>query len=307
MTADINLGTAPPPGLPIAAEAPDGTVFYAAGTVVMVVDGNGPPAVAEHVGTSVLALAADASDLFVVTPQQLLAYNRSSGNRVAALALTATPATPTTAGAVVGANGTVWVWTCWATDQSGVENATVYVVAPGATAASAISRAAVPGELTTDGQNAYFATFGASDNPAGSLMEWSPSGSQAAGASAPGEGTMSFNQGQVVFYGQYGSNANDFAVYLYAPGGSGQGPQEVGTHQSDLSGVVSILGTDDGLLALRGTPSGWSVVEVNQFTGASGPPLTLPGDDRSITSPLLGPSPAVVTPEAGSLHLVRFD
>lgn len=298
VAADSNLGPAPA-GTPIAAEAPDGAVFYASGSVVMVVDGNGPPAVAEHVGASVLALAADSSKLFVVTPRQLLAYSRSSGNLLAQWSLTATPATPTTAGAVAGTNGTVWVWTDWATDQSGIEDATVYVVPPGATAASVVSRSATPGTLTTDGQNAYFSTL------AGALVEWSPAGTQT-GQASPGQGLISFTQGQVVFYGQHGSNPNDFALYLYAPGGTGQGPQQLGVHPVGFSDVVSMAATNVGLLVVRSTTSGSSVVALNMYTGASGQPLPIPGGNHVVMSPLLGPSPAVLVPESGHLHLVRF-
>ncbi len=71
----------------IAAEAPDGAVFLAqvaeAGTtVVWVVDGNRPAAVAEHVSGAVQALAADSENLYVATYQNLLVFDRHSGDEI---------------------------------------------------------------------------------------------------------------------------------------------------------------------------------------------------------------------------------
>ena len=70
-----------------AAEAPDGAVFLAQTgqtnkTVVWVVDGSGPAAVAEHVSGAVQALAADSENLYVATYQKLIAFDRRTGNRV---------------------------------------------------------------------------------------------------------------------------------------------------------------------------------------------------------------------------------
>lgn len=61
-------------GQPVAAEAPDGTVFYADGQVVMVVSGNSAAADAEHPGAKVLGLGASSSNgyeyamLYAVAP-----------------------------------------------------------------------------------------------------------------------------------------------------------------------------------------------------------------------------------------------
>ncbi|HEY1826575.1 MAG TPA: hypothetical protein VGF87_01070, partial [Acidimicrobiales bacterium] len=73
----------------LAAEAPDGSVFVAAQaptsgspSVVYVVDGNGPAAIAEHISSGIAALAADANNLYVATYQTVTAYNRNSGNQV---------------------------------------------------------------------------------------------------------------------------------------------------------------------------------------------------------------------------------
>jgi hypothetical protein len=70
-----------------AAESPDGAVFAApqdptspAPSIAWVVDGDSPAVIAEHVGTGIAALAADATNFYVATYSVLYAYNRSSGN-----------------------------------------------------------------------------------------------------------------------------------------------------------------------------------------------------------------------------------
>jgi hypothetical protein len=72
-----------------AAEAPDGAVFVspeghdaATTTVVWVVDPKGPAAIAEHVNGGVSALAADATNLYVVADDSVIGYTRSTGNQM---------------------------------------------------------------------------------------------------------------------------------------------------------------------------------------------------------------------------------
>lgn len=72
-----------------AAEAPDGAVFVsqeghdpATTTVVWVVDPTGPTEIAEHVNGGVSALAADATNLYVVADDSVIGYTRSTGNQM---------------------------------------------------------------------------------------------------------------------------------------------------------------------------------------------------------------------------------
>src|SRR6516165_6153087 len=71
-----------------AAESPDGAVFAApqdptnpTPAIAWVVDGNGPAAIAEHVGTGIAALAADANNFYAATYGTVYAYDRASGNQ----------------------------------------------------------------------------------------------------------------------------------------------------------------------------------------------------------------------------------
>jgi hypothetical protein len=297
VSADVDLGALSAQGQPVAAEGPDGTVFYADGEVVMVVSGVSAPQVAEHPGAKVLALGASSSALYVVTPQALIAYSRSDGDQTGRWALTGSPATPTTAGVAVGGNDDIWVWTDWATDSSGYQYAMLYVVQPGAARADIVGTSAEPGTLTTDGTHAFFLV--ASKNSLGaSLIEATPAapgGSPAVSlqtaASAPTLALVSFSQSQVVLYSQPDS------LYTYTPGSAGA--VKISTH----AGLpVGVAGTSSGLLFLTCAKVCVTVTEVDQSTGTSGPSLTVPANSDI----LLGPDPAVVGVESGHLHLVRL-
>jgi hypothetical protein len=70
------------------AESPDGAVFVSpqdptspAPTVTWVIDGNGPAEIAEHVSAGVAALAADGSNFYVATYNNVFSYGRASGNQ----------------------------------------------------------------------------------------------------------------------------------------------------------------------------------------------------------------------------------
>ena len=291
VTADIDLGPLSAQGQPVAAEAPDGTVFYADGQVVMVVNGDGAPQAAEHPGAKVLGIGSSASELYVVTPQALIAYSRSTGNQTGRLALTGSPATPTTAGVAVGGNGDVWVWTDWATDFSGYEYAMVYAVLPGAAKPDVLSTAGEPGTLTTDGTHAYFLV--ASKNSLGASLMEATSGPQASSvAAAPTQALVGFSQSQVVLYAQPDS------LYTYTPGAAGT--TVVTTHAAL---PVWVAGTSSGLLFLTCSKQACSTVtQVNQSSGTTVVSVAVPANSDI----LLGPDPVVVGVESGHLHLVRL-
>jgi hypothetical protein len=65
------------------AEAPNGAVFYATGSVVNIVEGDDAPVVAEHAASKVRALAANATYLYVQTSTAITEYARSTGTATA--------------------------------------------------------------------------------------------------------------------------------------------------------------------------------------------------------------------------------
>jgi hypothetical protein len=301
VVADISLGAAPATGQPVFAEAPDGTVFYAAGPVVMVVDHDDAPAVAEHAGAAVLGLGASTSTLYVVTAKGLIAYSRSSGNQTGHWALPGSPGTPTTAGITPGDDGTVWVWTDWATDQSGYEYATVYVVPAGAHTATTLSQTAEPGTLVTDGLNGYF-LVSSQNSQAASLVEWQDAtGQDVTGDPAPAQALAAFSQGHVLLY-QSGSGLHE-----YTPGASaGAGPRISGFARTSVTAPDGFAATSSGLLFLTCTAAHCATVtQVSQTTGTAGQSVAIPGSDHA-TWLMPGPSPAVFTSASGQMHLLRL-
>lgn len=291
VSADIDLGFPSTQVQPVAAEAPDGTVFYAAGQLVMVVNGTGAPQAAEHPGAEVLGLGASSTTLYVVTPQALIAYSRSTGDQTGRWALTGSPATPTTAGMAVGGNGDVWVWTDWATDSSGYEYAMVYAVQPGAAKPDVLSTTAQPGSLVTDGTHAYF--LAASHNGhATSLMEASPGSQASSVAAAPTQALVGFSQSRVVLYAQPGS------LYTYTPGAAG-----TSVVSTSVAEPVGVAGTTAGLLFLTcSIHACTTVTQVDQSSGTPQVSVVVPASSEI----LLGPDPAVLGVESGHLHLVRL-
>lgn len=110
--ADIELGEANPfPPYPVGfAEAPDGAVYYGNGSAVDVVVSTGAPKVAERLSARPLALAASATDLYVLVGHGVADYNRSTGKLVGSWTLPSSLGTPGWAG-MFARPGVVWVWT----------------------------------------------------------------------------------------------------------------------------------------------------------------------------------------------------
>lgn len=131
----------------VAAEAPDGAVFFAcsssdctnsgsaqAASVVQVVERSGAPVVAEHVGGLVQAIAASSTDLFIATNTSITEYNRSTGQVVCHWSdpTNVTPSGnfyPTVDLAYGG--GMLWALYGIGTDQSGYEPSILERIVPG--------------------------------------------------------------------------------------------------------------------------------------------------------------------------------
>jgi hypothetical protein len=247
-------------------------------------------------------MTADSTTLYVVTKTALIAYNRSSGARTGRWPLTASPAAVTSAGAVTS-DGTVWVWTCFATDQSGVENATLYVVPAKAARPSVVSQVMGVGTLAADGPDAFFVNA-VNDGRTSAMFEWEPSAASPSGVSRQGAtsellGTPAVADGRVLLLS--GTKLAEFRP------AAGRGPVLGRTVTAPQ--VVSIAATAAGLLGLGcQSQTECSVVErINPASGTEQSHLVLPGGGLSDPGAgLLGPDPAVLTAESGQLHLIRL-
>lgn len=269
-------------------EAPNGAVFFSGGAVVYVVKGNKAPAVALHAGRTVLALAATNSDLFVGTGLLVTEYSRANGRQVRHWTLSS-PAKPTSSGLYVVGN-TVWVWTDWATDESGFEFAQVDRMHTSSSAVHVVNKSAFAGDMSADGAGLYFETVhGVTD----SLARANPTTLAVQYRKAPVDAPMTLANGRVDLL-NFGPSAEDVLSYnanTLALVSSKRVPESDG----------SIAGTGLGLLVLAQPcsdfPCGSATVgRLNVATGGTSGTLHTPGAFQLLN----GPGAAVI--EAANVH-----
>jgi hypothetical protein len=292
-----------------AAEAPDGAVFVSAEshdtattTVVWVVDPTGPAEIAEHVNGGVSALAADATNLYVVTGDNVIGYTRSTGNQMGQWKLPAIEAANTSDAnlvSMIAASGQVLVMITQGNEQD------IYRIQPTSTAA--------PTEIA-EGTSAAFGPDGSvyferSDNH---LVKLSPSGVTTVGpvlANSPnGEGG-----------GIAGINAvAGGLIWVSEPAGQGLdaqlSPYNADTLQAmgSYSGSVTeqIVDTSAGALVLVGAngpggcPQGPTAAAIScVFRISQTAQLSFP-TPVGTADQLLGPIPAVLTASTTTADLV---
>lgn len=235
----------------LATEASDGAVFVSAmdptspgPSVVYVVDGNGPAAIAEHISSGVAALAADATNLYVASYSGVTAFSRVSGNEDGNWNLP--PISTANASnddlvAMAAADGQVFV------SITQDNTVSVYSLSPHSTEAPHLVVHGTGAVIGPDG-SIYYET---SDNH---LVKRSPAGATTVGpllANAPnglGGGV------------QYLDEVADNDVWVGEPAGQGLDKQDTLYDTSDLhqvgtydgSGFQVIVGTTGGVLTLVG-------------------------------------------------------
>jgi hypothetical protein len=274
------------------AEAPNGAVFFSRGSVVYVVEGNRAPVIALHAGGTVLALAANDSDLFVETGLRLTEYSRGNGGQVRHWTLTSPVASVTSAGLYV-VGDTVWAWTDWATDGSGFEYAQVDRIHTSSSAVRVVDKDAFPGDMSADGAGLYFETVhGVTDD----LGHANPTTTAVQYRKAPVDAPLALAGGRVDLL-LFGSSAADVLSYnasTLALVSSKRVPEK----------DDSIVGTGLGLLVLaqpcRGFPcSSATVGRLNVATGGTSGALSAPGAYQLLNGP------AVI--EASDVHGTHAD
>jgi hypothetical protein len=274
------------------AEAPNGAVFFSRGSVVYVVEGNRAPVIALHAGGTVLALAANDSDLFVETGLRLTEYSRGNGSQVRHWTLTSLVASVTSAGLYV-VGDTVWAWTDWATDGSGFEYAQVDRIHTASPAVHVVDKDAFPGDMSADGAGLYFETVhGVTDD----LAHANPTTTAVQYRKAPVDAPLALASGRVDLLA-FGSSAADVLSYnasTLALVSSRRVPEQ----------DRSIVGTGLGLLVLAQPCSGFpcssaAVGRLDPATGGTSGALPVPGAYQLLNGP------AVI--EAGDVRGTRAD
>jgi hypothetical protein len=301
LAAAVPAAQAAPPALHVAAtiglgrlggaftykfsQAPDGDVFYFRGADVYVVKQNAGPAVALHASGPVLAVAANSADMFVEVGQKISAYRRDTGQFVRSWRVPKSLAPLTEAG-LYAVGSTVWAWTDWATDESGLEYANVYRFSTSSPVVHTVStNIAYPADMAADSTGLYYEADG--------LIHVSPSGSVRRRSGVSQGAPMALAAGNVYVLAQH-SNGTYYLDAFTAPGLAAKFSAPVAGTATDIAG------TGAGLLLLAGD-------HVSTLSTASG----LPGTSISVPDAVTlvpGHSAVVITTAGnyGQTSLVRL-
>jgi hypothetical protein len=300
---------------PIAAEAPDGTVFAAfassqlgtlpmaaAGTTVYVVDGTQSPQVAEHPVIPMTALAADAGNLYVGGQNEILEYSRATGNSAGQWAL------PQPARLMTVAAGKLWAVLGTSVSSAG----TIVEITPGSSGVTTVGTDAANVTAIAGGsQGIYYVESGGA-----TIVHISPDGTrqqeptnqtvnqQLSGPAAVQAVSVIGNQLLLIHDAGQGldssSQTYDLST-LSGPQGSAAPGTAGGNHAlSTLAGTLDLV--DAGAEACSGDNC---VGRYNLSSGAVTDAVTFP--QSSHLSTLLGPYPAVIVlPSSGDADLARI-
>lgn len=301
ITGKIALGSASGYNADVFTEEPSGAVFYSRGSVVYVVDGDSAPAVAIHAAKTVIALAASSSDLFVETGLTVTEYSRSNGRNLRHWQLSS-PFTPVTSAGLFVNGSTLWSWTDWFTDESGLEYATVSRIRTNSSAVHEIvNQQAYPANMDANSAGLYF-NFVGKDQATFYLAHAEPSGSihLRREANENAYGALTLSGGRVV------QLSVDNKGHSYVDISSATTLARLTSFRvSDDD--AEMVGTGAGLLVLKqpcagGTCSSATVSKLSISTGSVTGTLGVPYA-RAL---LRGRSAAVITVTGGHMYLLRI-
>jgi hypothetical protein len=289
VTGKVDLGRLGPDFSYVLSEAPNGNVYYSRGSVVYLVKGDHAPVTALRASGPVLAVAASSSDLFVEVGHQVSAYALSDGRRLRTWTLPSV-ATVTSAG-LFPVVTTVWVFTDWATDESGFEYANVDRLSLSSPTVHRVSaNNTYPADMAADSAGLYYEGIaGTGDYLFRALGSGSPRRHADVNIGAP----LALADGSVYLLAIH-DNQGDH-TYLDAFRGSTLGPvfsERVSDRDTDIAG------TGTGLLLL----GAGKVSLLDPGNGHVGSVLSVPG--AVILVP--GPSAAVVTVSHSTTYLLRL-
>ena len=283
------------------AEAPNGAVFYSRGADVYVVKGTSAPALVVQAGGKVLALAANSAELFVDVGRTVTAYHLPGAIKVQQWTLSSP--LPVTSAGLYAVGSTVWAWTDWSTDESGLEYANVSRFTASSAGVHLISaNIAYPDFFAADASGLYYQAI-RSNGTNGYLVHVAPSGSSARVSDADIDGPLALAGGRVELLAQQYSGST---VHYYLDSYNGRSLAHAFSRQ--VSGdELDIAGTGVGLLVLAASCkslicSSASVSQLSTATGATLSTLTVP----YALDLVAGPSAVVITYRSGKYYLVRL-
>lgn len=295
----VNLGKVSSSAGYVFAEAPNGVVYYGSGPLVYVVDGTSSPVVLLQAAGTVLGVAANSADLFVQTGRTVTEYSRAAGTKIGTWTLPF-KMTPTSA-SLFAVGGTVWSSTDWATDESGLEYATVYRMATSSSTVHTVANSsAYPFDMAADSGGLYFEAV-RRNGTNGYLVRAEPSGSTLRRSDGNIDAPLALAGGKVfllaIHYNNDTTHLDSFSAATLAAGFS----PRIGQTYRDIAGTgAGLLVLDQPCSSLVCSTA--TVRQVATSSGALGSPLRV----RDALTLVPGPSAVVITDVGGTYHLVRL-
>ena len=299
VTAKIDLGAYSALGLDEAvfAQAPNDTVYFASGSVVKAVKGNAAPTVVLHAAGNVLALAASDDDLYVEVSSTITKYT------VPDMAVHKTwswpnPMTKPTSAGLFPEPKALWVWTDWATDQSGFEYATVIEIPTGGSGVKILDDRAFPADMAANSSGLYYETVVGTKDYLAHMMN---NGTRKLSVpTKDSDAPLALSGGNLAVFAIKGAGVpfvDEFGTSTFAE-----------LHSSHLAVITTaVVGTTGGILAIEFPCHSYAcptsrVVMVNPATGAETGAAVVPDAEHL----LFGSHPSVVADTGGKGYLVRL-
>jgi hypothetical protein len=286
----VPIGSGPFFADPIS-QAPGGAVYFASGKSVYVVNGTSAPKLVRTASGKVVAVAANASELFVEVGKTVTEYRRSTGAKGRHWHLSS-PGAVTSAGLIAVGNS-VWSWTDWATDGSGAETATISRFSATSGGVHKLTGNGAAGMLAANATGAYYLKF------TGGITHVTPSGALAGTAAYTRfPDAITLSGGRLELLGVSGSASK---VYLDAYQTSNL-KRVYARHVSRND--FAIGGTGAGLLALSCPTASCATGKVSRLSPATGATISVLSRPY-VTQIVPGPSGVVITAN-GTFVLYRL-
>ena len=297
-TGQVKLGKASAipdwPGAPIT-QAGNGSVYFVEGLTVYEVKGVTAPVPVLHASGTVLAVAADSSDLYVEIGQKIDDYSLARKTLSRSWTLPSIVKRVTQAGLLLGP-GVIWAWSDWATDESGFEYASIVEIpATGQTLRVIADNDADPVYMAADASGLYYESV---NTKATSHLTYLVH-VRANGVKMPSKpldietfSPLALGPGYVAVFGTEGAQNTPY-LDTY----SSTTLAELASPKLSFT-AADAVGTPQGLLAVDGNV----VAFVNQLTGALGTGTLVPGTWKL----LYGNGASAIASYQGTDYLVRL-
>jgi hypothetical protein len=294
--ARISLGTTSHFFDSVFTEAPNGNVFFTKGGSTIYVESGGSVRASLIPSSRVLGLAANASDLFVLTGHTVTEYTRSHGSYVRHWSL-AKPVHPTIGG-LFAVGSTVWAWIAAEPDGAGFQPGRLYRISSSSSAVHVADRNVNLTGMAADATGIYYQNLsGGTDH----LAHVTPSGTRTVVSIGSSIESAALWGGTLNLLTVHEPSGNWY-VEDYNPSTLGSLSSPARVSNSD----TSVAGTNLGLLVLKqvcghSTCTSTSVSLLSDSGSVSGT-LKLPHAEDL----LAGPYGDVIENSGGHLYLVKL-